>query len=150
MRWMGVTLALGGLVACSDSGLGGERFFAVMSGQNEVPPITGTSAGTATITASGGTLDYAVTVQSIVGVTRAAIFRGAGGATGTATAELYASAPTGVIASATIASGTLSAADITGITMDSLIALMRGGNAYVQVYTQSLPNGEIRGQIHAN
>ena len=147
---LGVTVALA-VAGCSGSTAPGERFFAVMTGLNVVPSDSATNAGgSANFTASGGGISYSVQVQNIVGVTRVAIFRGDAGVNGTATAELYSGAPSGAIASATIASGTLVAANVQGISVDSLVSLMRGGHAYIQVHTQSQPNGEIRGQIHAS
>jgi hypothetical protein len=46
--------------------------------------------------------------------------------------------------------GTFTASSFIGISMDSALVLMRVGKAYVNVATNSLPNGEIRGQVVPN
>jgi CHRD domain-containing protein len=146
----GVTVALV-LVGCSGGESGRERFFAVMTPTNVVPTQPApNSSGNASFTVSGSAIDYSVQVQSITGVTRVAIFSGDAGVNGTAVAELYSGGPSGPIAAGTIVTGGLVAANIQGMALDSLLVLMRGSHAYIQVHTQSLPNGEIRGQISPN
>ena len=44
-----------------------------------------------------------------------------------------------------LASGT--AGSVSGVSFDSLLVLLRNGNAYVNVHTTANPGGEIRGQI---
>jgi hypothetical protein len=54
--------------------------------------------------------------------------------------------PTGAVNGA-LATGSFTATDGNQITMDSLLLLMRNGNAYVNVHTTENPNGEIRGKV---
>jgi hypothetical protein len=138
------------LAACSN-GNEAERFLASLSGQNEVPPQPSTfSSGLATFEASGDAISYAVTVQNITGVTDVQIHSGAGGVVGPAIADLYNGPTTGPIVSTTLTSGTISASNLSAISLDSLKALMRSGNAYVNITTTARPNGEIRGQVIPN
>ena len=59
-----------------------------------------------------------------------------------------ATTPTGPL-TGTLASGSFSSTNIQipGISLDSLLTLMRAGRTYVNVQTQANPNGEIRAQI---
>ena len=151
MRKATVLVAALVLAACSDAGPQGEAFFAAMSGPNVVPPLNATNAGgTADFTYTAGAIAYTVRVQNIVGVTHVGVYRGDATVNGPKAADLFNGPATGAIASQTIATGTLQQANVQGVTIDSLASLMRTGNAYLQVETQSQPNGEIRGQIHAN
>ena len=137
------------LVAC-DSTSPGERFFSSMNSSNDQPPLNLLSSGTTNFTNKGGSISYTITVQNITQVKAARIHWGDGLTNGPAIADLYTGPVTGSIANGVLVSGTLTASSFTAITMDSALALMRKGLAYVNVSTQSLPNGEIRGQILAN
>ena len=151
MRKALVCVAVLGLAACSDSGPKGEEFFAVMSGGNVVPPVNTTNAaGSAGFTYTAGAIAYSVQVQNIVGVTHVGVYRGDATVNGPKAADLFNGPTTGAIGSQVIATGSLTQANVQGVTIDSLASLMRTGTAYLQVETQSQPNGEIRGQIHAN
>ncbi len=127
----------------------GQRFFAQLDGVNEVPPNTVTGAsGRANFTARPGELDYDLSVQNIVDVVAAHIHAGAGGVNGPVVATLYSSAaPSGPITAQTLSTGTLRPSDLTGMSLDSLLVLMRTGAAYVNVHTVTNSAGEIRGQI---
>jgi len=139
------------LAACSSTGPGGERFLAVMSGLNEVPPITAAvSAGTASFTVAGDHVDFVITVQGITGVTDARLQSGAAGEIGPVLVDLYNGPTTGTITSGTLTSGTITASNLTALSLDSLKTLMRTGHAYVNVTTSGVPSGEIRGQIFPN
>jgi hypothetical protein len=121
-----------------------------MNGANELPANGGTSAGTADFNHHGTSIDYSITVQFITGVKSAALYAGAADSNGPKIADLYTGPTTGAISTATLGSGTLTGASFIGISMDSALVLMRTGNAYVNVATTSLPNGEIRGQVGPN
>lgn len=138
------------LASCSTEA--GPRYFALLNGANVVPPNTATPASaTANFTVVSGGIEFNLNVQNIVGVTQAHIHGAAGGVIGNTIATLYTTAsPSGPITSETIANSTLRAADLTGMTLDSLLTLMRTRQAYVDVHTSSSPGGEIRGQIAPN
>ncbi len=130
----------------------GQRYFAQLTGVNQVPPNTVTGASAiANFTARSGTIEFDLNVQNIVGLTQAHIHEGAGGVNGPVVATLYSSGtPSGPITAQTVASGVLRPADVTGMTLDSLLVLMRTRKAYVNVHTSTNPAGEIRGQIGPN
>lgn len=48
---------------------------------------------------------------------------------------------------ARLAGGVFNKTAVPGVSFDSLVVLMRNGNAYVDVHTEINPNGEIFGQI---
>lgn len=128
-----------------DPGL--ESFTVTMTGANEVPAVTTTATGTASLTLVGSTLLYRVDVANIANVTAAHIHGpAAAGANATVRVDLYIP-PSGTTFTGT---GTLSqgaAAAPRGISFDSLLVLLRNGNAYVNVHTTAHPPGEIRGQV---
>jgi trimeric autotransporter adhesin len=122
-----------------------ETYAAAMNGANEVAPpaLVATSAtGTATITVNGNLLTYTLTTTGFAAGTTAPaggtalpahIHNGAAGVNGgimvNLTSNLNASA-----------SGTVTV-------VDSVLAKMRTGNAYVNVHTNNRSAGEIRGQL---
>lgn len=138
-----------GMFACDDDLTGpDEQFVANMSAS---PGVQTTATGTTTFRRDGGTVSFTINVSNMTAVTAAHIhgpagpgenagvivglFAGPQGGTGPVTGEL--------------GSGSFVAADITasGVSMDSLLVLMRNGQSYVNVHTTENPAGEIRGQV---
>jgi hypothetical protein len=148
--------ALGVSAACEDDETGpeAETFTATLTGGAERPnPVTTTATGAATFTVREGDVDFEITGSSLVGVRLAHIH-------GPATTEVAAgilvtlltpvAAPGFNVANGTVSEGTFPSTAFTlatGITMDSVLVLMRNGNAYVNVHTVLNGGGEIRGQI---
>ena len=130
-----------------------ERFSATMSGANVRPtPVTTAASGTAQFTYVGDikTLFYEVDVANIDSVILAHIHGPAdtGNNAGVAlnlytTGKSKGLAFTGVLAQGV--GGDLGAPS--GMTLDSLLVLMRNGHAYVNVHTVAHGAGEIRGQV---
>lgn len=164
LRLAALPLALG-VAGCdldSSNSPAPEQFAAVLSGANEVPPVTTTASGSAVFTAVGDTaINYTVTVSGLTGVTMAHIHAAGAGVNGGVVAWLLP--PNGTApqaASGTVngvlASGRITAAWIRGvsgaapISLDSLKTLMRNGNAYVNIHTSTNGGGELRGQITSN
>jgi hypothetical protein len=123
-----------------------ETFTATMTGAAERPnPVTTAATGTGTVTfnPATSTFTYSMSVSNITGVTAAHIH-------GPATTEEAAGVlvPLTTPTSATV-NGTFGAAQITaaGVSLDSLLSLMRGGRTYINVHTTANPPGEIRGQL---
>jgi CHRD domain len=119
---------------------------------NEVanPPVVSSGSATAVITYVGGLLLFRVDVNGTSNVTRAHIHGpAAAGVNAGIRLNLY-EPPAGTVPLNFAATGTLTNGVGTvpnGITMDSLLVLMRTGNAYVNVHSSAYPGGELRGQI---
>ena len=99
-------------------------------------------------------LNYQLDLKNIRGVTGAHIHIGKQGENGPVVAGLFNPSmngpPTGAI-NGLLTAGTLTSSELTGPlagkTIDSLLIIIRGGGAYVNVHTSQNQNGEVRGQI---
>ncbi len=141
------------------------KFSAHLSGREEVPARETAANGNVKFTLSkdGTQLQYRLIVANIENVIAAHIHMGAQGANGPIVVTLYGPvAAGGGRKSGVLATGTISAADLSGDLagrpLSDLIDAMRAGNTYVNVHTDDgsdpgdsrsgdFPNGEIRGQI---
>jgi Cu/Zn superoxide dismutase len=112
--------------------------------------LTTTSAtGTTTFTQNGTTFSYTIDVTGLSSNATAAHIHGPASTTENA-GILVPLTPVAAQTSGRIATGTFTAANITAgtnVSFDSLLVLMRNGNAYVNVHTGNHPAGEVRGQI---
>lgn len=109
---------------------------AVLSGNQQVPPVTTSGSGLGTFQLNGDSLTYHISVQNLSGPITAAHFHLApAGQNGAAIQPISFSGST--------ADGTWS-----GLTQNQ-IADLNSGNIYVNVHTANNPDGEIRGQITA-
>lgn len=147
-----VVLAALALAACDgDSTDARERYEAALSGAFEVPAVTTTSTGTARFTVNGSQLAYTLDVQNVTGAIAAHIHSGPVGANGPPVVFLFQAAAPGVsVPAGALAAGAVDAGDMiatAGVSYDSMLSLMRRGNAYVNVHTVARPAGEIRGQV---
>ena len=129
-----------------------ETFTATLTAANEVanPAVVSTGAATAVITYVGGQLLFRVDVNGTSNVTRAHIHAPAAPGVNAGIKVNFYEPPAGTTPlnftnTATLANG-IGGVPI-GITMDSLLVLMRNGNAYVNIHTSTYPSGELRGQI---
>jgi hypothetical protein len=95
-----------------------------------------------------------VNVQNATAITQAHIHVAPRGQNGGIIVDLYL-VPAGVtsvnVANGTLAEGTFRRINFrgafAGVSMDSLRALMRAGNTYVNVHSTSNPAGLVRGQL---
>ena len=132
-----------------------DQFEATLNGANEVPARITNATGSFELTDRGTAMDFDLTVNNAVNVMAAHIHTGAPGQNGGILVSLFAG-DTIATQNGRLSAGTFTAANILGlsgatpITMDSLRALIRNGNAYVNVHTIAFPGGEIRGQIVAD
>jgi hypothetical protein len=147
-------------VACDDDdddgvGLDETEFRATLEVENEVPPVTVPSdaSGSAFFDVQGGSVAFQVEVEDITNVTFAHIHVGPAGVAGPFIVFLFRGAPATGDVDGQLVEGSFTADSILGvggnppISLDSLLVLMRNGNAYVNVHTTANPLGEIRGQI---
>jgi hypothetical protein len=132
-------------------------FTASLAGSNERPAIPSTGTGTATFTVNtNGSISYTVRVNSLTSrVTACHIHTGRTDISGGVLVTLCdpETLPAGPITTETsIASGTINEGPGTGLrstptTLAGLRELMESGSVYVNVHTQNVQGGEIRGQI---
>ena len=130
----------------------GERFAApALSGAKERPtPVTTTATGSSTFEVlADGSVRYNVSVARLEGATMAHIHTAVADSAGPIVVTLFTTATPTSTLTGTLASGSFGASNIqlTGVSLDSLLSLMRRGRTYVNVHTATNPNGEIRGQI---
>lgn len=133
------------------------RFRAHLAGDAEVPPNDSRATGQATFTlsADGTTLEYRLVVANIRDVTMAHIHMAPAGESGPVVAWLYPEAPPPQLipgrTQGVLATGTIDDADLmgplAGMTVAELMAAIAAGDTYVNVHTNGLPGGEVRGQI---
>ena len=146
---LAAALAAVAAAAC-DGGDDGEEFEAALTGAAETPPVTTNASGSVTVTVDGDETRYRLEVSNLTNITAAHIHAGAAGVAGPPVVFLFqASTPISVQAGL-LSAGSFDAADMipsANIGYDSLLSLIRRGNAYVNVHTTARPAGEIRGQI---
>lgn len=126
-----------------------ERFAATLTGAAERPtPVVTTATGSAEFEIIDGVpgIHFTLSVAGIDSVTAAHIHGPADtGNPAGVLSFMFAGAATGLDVTGVLSEGVISAAS--GITFDSLVALLRSGNSYVNVHTRVNGGGEIRGQI---
>jgi hypothetical protein len=132
---------------------GGNNFKADLSGNDEVPSVNTLAKGEAkfSLSADQKTLSFTVVVRDIENPTAAHIHFGTAGKNGAPVANLFNGPKRegkfrGNIAQASITANDL-IGELKGKSINSLVALIKSGELYVNVHTDSNPNGEIRGQI---
>jgi hypothetical protein len=132
---------------CNDATKNLEVFQADLNTTNEVPPRGTGANGAAGFTWDGTTMSFTLQVDDIASVTQAHIHSGAAGVNGPVRVFLYRP---GALVSASdttiLSSGSFTAKDVS-IPIDTLLAEMRAGTAYVNVHTSAFPGGEMRGQV---
>ncbi|MCI0432862.1 MAG: CHRD domain-containing protein [Gemmatimonadetes bacterium] len=143
----------------NDEGPEAETFSVTLTGAAERPnPVNTAATGSATFTVNGQTVDFSITVNNIVGA-RLAHIHGPAAADGSnavgvaVTLLVPIAAPGTNIAAGVLSSGTFPSANYAlsaGIVMDSVLAWMRTGRAYVNVHTVANGGGEIRGTVVRN
>src|SRR2546426_8873968 len=140
-----------------------EKFTANLDAAQEVPTNASTATAKSTFSAVGGVLLYTITISNISNAVAAHIHGPvpAGQNAGVIVNLCGTGAPAPSCASATGFSGTLAsgvATPVPAVSFDSLLVLLRNGQAYVNVHTNDgvaptntgpgdFPGGEIRGQI---
>ncbi|HEX7050653.1 MAG TPA: CHRD domain-containing protein [Longimicrobiales bacterium] len=127
-----------------------ERFSAVLKGQNVVPPVDTDATGFAAFLVEDATpnaVNFRVDVANLDEIIEVHIHEGVAGEEGPTRVVLFSADPPTGLVNGTLAEGTFTNADVDGISLAQLLALMRTGAAYVDIVTEDQPDGEIRGQI---
>ena len=139
------------MLALSPAGAqsGGSVFVAVLSGDQEVPPVDTDATGIAAFTVSddGSSMDYVLVTNGLTDITASHIHLGAAGANGGVSVTLLGGNAEGITTDGLLATGTITDADVDSATLADLLADMAAGDTYVNVHTGAVPSGEIRGQI---
>ncbi len=122
---------------------------ALLNGANERPtPNSSTGSGAAALIVNGTTINYTVAYQGITGPPTGLHIHSPGGVNAAVgvTVDLLT---TPLTATSGVLTGSFTAANIrtAGVSLDSLLVLLRNGNAYVNVHSTTFPGGEIRGQV---
>jgi hypothetical protein len=132
----------------------GDNFRTHCKGFNETTPndSQGQCQATFKLTKDGTGLQYKLNVANLEFVTQAHIHLAQEGANGPVAAFLFGFVPEGDSSSGTLAQGVITSSSLigplAGKPLSALIAEIEAGNAYVNVHTQAIPSGEVRGQIH--
>jgi hypothetical protein len=137
-----IALSLGG---CNDASNGQTLFHATLSAANEVPARDTGANGAAGFTVDGDRVLYSIEANQIGSITMSHIHSGAEGVNGPVRVFLFRGPTTGTV-NGRLVEGSFTAADVTGISFEELLAEMQAGTAYVNVHTTQFPAGEMRGQ----
>ena len=127
-----------------------ERFEASLTGAAETPPVSTTAVGNSSVTLGDDQTSFRINVQGLNNATVAHIHSGAPGQAGPPVVFLFQASTPVSLANGTLSAGSFDATDMipaANISYDSLLSLIRNGNAYVNVHTTAHPPGEIRGQL---
>jgi hypothetical protein len=130
----------------------GGEFRAMLSGSKEVPPTESNATGNAEITTleenSTGVVYYTVNASNIADVTAGHIHLGKQAENGPVVATLFKNdSPRNEVAANGYITTDKLEGPMSGKQISDLITAITNGETYVNIHTESHPNGEIRGQI---
>ena len=145
-------IAFAGTSCGSDStGPSNKTYIANLSPANEVPVKTTTGTGVVTFTDLGTEIDWVMTLNGVTNVIASHIHAPAPvGTNANVIINLYLpnTPPATGTLTGLVARGSITNANNTSVSLDSLRVLFNNGNAYVNVHTSANPGGEIRDQVH--
>ncbi|MGG0892499.1 CHRD domain-containing protein [Cytobacillus horneckiae] len=130
-----------------------QRFFAQLSGSEEVPPVCTNAFGLAKFKVSSNErrMGFRLTVNKLNNFTQGHIHLGRRGENGPVVAFLFGPVDPDISVNKGVVEGIITANDLVGPLegepLSKLIDLMRDGKTYVNAHTAQYPDGEIRGQI---
>jgi hypothetical protein len=128
-------------------------FTALMSGDQEVPPVDTAATGKTTFrTSNNDTLiKYKVNITGFSDATAAHIHIGKAGSNGDVIVDLLTGMKKNPTKLGMAIRGNITDSSLTGPmqgkTLADLVTAINNGDAYVNVHTQTHPDGEVRGQI---
>lgn len=123
-------------------------FQAELRGSSEVPAVSTTASGVASLSVESGTMvDSQIVTFGLNNAAAAHIHIGDAGENGPVVAFLFGPADPAVTKDGILSTMSNTTATLTAGTLSDLIDVMSGGFAYVNVHTTANPGGEIRGQI---
>lgn len=133
---------------------GGRHFKTQLSGKQAVPAVMTKASGEAffRLSKNGKEITFDLKVKGIENVTAAHIHAGKKDQEGPPVAGLFSGPEKRGMFSGELAKGTITDKDLVGPlagkSIPDLVAMIKSGEAYVNVHTARYPNGELRGQIH--
>ena len=135
-----------------------QRFFSILTGNQEVPPVNTRDFGTARyrLREEGTELRFRHRLRVRSEIVAAHLHLAPAGENGPIVAFLFDDTNRGERLSGsrgrTTLRGTLTTADLTGPLqgqpLDRLIAEIQSGNVYINIHTEENPAGQIRGQLY--
>jgi hypothetical protein len=134
-----------------DNGTGptSKTYVANLSPANEVPPKTTAGTGVATFVDNGDVINWTLALTNMTGVTASHIHGpAAAGVNAGIMINLFIPNVATPTVNGVVAQGTITNANNTNVSLDSLRVLFNNGNAYVNVHTSANGGGEIRDQVH--
>lgn len=129
-----------------------EKFRAKLSGKNEIPRVNSTAKGSANFKMKKDTLTWKLNITGINNATGAKVHLGnkteQGGVpiVDLAKSNKWSRTPLGIHMNGTISASDLEG-PLQGSTVENLKSAMTNGSTYVNILTETHPDGEIRGQI---
>jgi CHRD domain-containing protein len=153
---IGAALIAAIAVSCDDStGPVPKTYVANLNtGAEQNANITTGASGTVTFVDHGTSIDWTMELANITNVTVSHIHRGTAANVGTTAGPVIINLflpnqppPTGTL-NGFVSAGSITNANNSGISLDSLRVLFNNGNAYANVHTTAFGAGEIRDQIH--
>lgn len=123
-------------------------YVAKMTGSQETPPNSVLATGAANFNVIDNKLHFVVRVNGLSGAPTAAhIHVGAAGVAGPPVYTFVLKSGAGQNGAISEGMFDLTTAASTGVSGDSLRALLGNGKAYVNIHTAAHPGGEVRGQV---
>ncbi|MCQ6264836.1 CHRD domain-containing protein [Fictibacillus sp. WQ 8-8] len=130
-----------------------KNFLCRLKGDHVVPPVGTRASGTTefVLSSNGTKLHYRLQVNNLRKLTQARIHLGQPGKNGPVTAYLLGSIKPGISLNTGIVTGSITSNDLIGplqgMPLSRLVEEIIEGNAYVNVYSEFSPGGELRGPI---
>jgi hypothetical protein len=146
-----VVLSLVAQSCGSSTDVKAKTYVANLSPANEVPLKTTTGTGVVTFVDEGTDILWTMELTNMTNVTLSHIHGPAlVGVNANVMINLFLpnQPPATGTLNGLVAQGTITSANNSGVSLDSLRVLFNNGNAYVNVHTVVNPAGEIRDQIH--
>ena len=142
-------------VSCGSSSTGpvAKTYVANLNAAAEGAGHTSPGSGVFTFTDNGNVINWTLTLTNITNVTASHIHLGSSatvGAAGPVIINLFLPnrpPETGTL-NGVVAQGTITNANNSSVSLDSLRVLLNNGNAYANVHTTVNPGGEIRDVVH--
>jgi CHRD domain-containing protein len=143
-------------ISCGDDSTGptNRTYVANLNAAAEQGGFTSPGSGVFTFVDNGNVIDWTLELTNITNVTASHIHLGAATAVGTTAGPVIINLflpnrppETGTL-NGFVAQGTITNANNSSVSLDSLRVLFNNGNAYANVHTTAHTGGEIRDQVH--